>query len=101
MKNFYTCDDFFKTVINANVVVFCITSTNYKDISIYKKWLINLDCPEKISRLENLNLKPFKVQKLQSQATQRVNEITATTFATKREEQNIANHNTKAIQSRA
>ena len=43
MKNFYACNNFFKTVIDINVVALCITSTGYKDISTYKKWLINSD----------------------------------------------------------
>lgn len=69
MKNFYAYDDFFKTVINANVVAFCITSTRCNNISTYKKWLGNSNWPEEISRLANLNLNPFKVQKLWSQVT--------------------------------
>ena len=60
MKNFYACNDFFKTVIDANVIAFCITSARCKNISIYKKWLVNSDRLEEISRLENLNLKPLK-----------------------------------------
>ena len=83
MKNFHACDDFFKTVIDVNVVAICITSARCKDISIYKKWLVNSDWPEEIFRLENLNLKPFEVQKLRSQATQKVNKITAITLAAK------------------
>ena len=61
MKNFYAYDDFFKTVIDANVVALYITSAGCKDISTYKKWLVNSDWPEEICRLENLNLKPFEV----------------------------------------
>ncbi len=64
MKNFYVYNDFFKTVIDTSMVTFCIISTGYKDISIYKKWLINLNYSKEISRLENFNLKPFEVQKL-------------------------------------
>ena len=101
MKNFYACDDFFKTIIDVNVIALCITSVGYKDISTYKKWLVNLDWLEEISRLENLNLKPFEVQKLRSQATQKVNETTATTLAAKQEEWNAANRDTEATQSRA
>lgn len=83
MKNFHACDNFLKTVIDANVVAFCITFLKCKDINIYKKWLINSDWPEKISRLENLNLKPFKIQKLQSQVTQKINKTTTTTLTAK------------------
>ena len=61
MKNFHAYNNFFKTVINANVVTFCITSAGYKDINTYKKWLVNLNWLKKIFRLENLNLKLFEV----------------------------------------
>ena len=64
MKNFHACNNFFKTVIDINMFTLCITSARYKNISTYKKWLVNSDWPEEISKLENLNLKPFKVQKL-------------------------------------
>lgn len=64
MKNFYAYDDFFKTVIDINMIVLCITSARCNNISIYKKWLGNSNWLEKISKLENLNLNPFKVQKL-------------------------------------
>ena len=101
MKNFHACNDFFKTVIDANVVTLCITSAGCKDISTYKKWLVNSNWPKEIFRLENLNLKPFEVQKLRSQATQKVNETTATTLAAKQEEWNAANRDTEATQSRA
>lgn len=60
MKNFYACNDFFKTVIDANVVTLYITSARCKDISTYKKWLINSDWSEEISKLDTLNLKLFK-----------------------------------------
>ena len=69
MKNFHACNDFIKTVIDAIVVALCIISIGCKDISIYKKWLVNSDWPEEIFRLKNLNLNFFEVQKLQSQAT--------------------------------
>lgn len=69
MKNFYLCNDFFKTVIDVNMVAFCITSTRCKDINIYKKWLVNSDWYVEIFRLKNLNLKLFEIQKLRSQAT--------------------------------
>ena len=70
-------------IIDTNVITLCITFARYKDISTYKKWLVNSNWPEEISRLENLNLKPFKVQKLWSQATQKVNKTTATILAAK------------------
>ena len=101
MKNFYAYNDFFKTVIDANVVAFCITSTKCKDISTYKKWLVNSDWPEEISRLENLNQKTFEVQKLWSHGIQKVNKTTATTLTTKQEEWNTTNYYTETIEKRA
>ena len=95
MIYFHACNNFFKTVIDANVVALCITSAGFKDISTYKKWLVNSDWPEGISRLENLNLKPLEVQKLQSQVTQKVNKTTATTFAAEEKEWNVANCDTE------
>lgn len=41
MKNLYAYNDFLKKIIKVNVVVFYITSIRYKDINIYKKWLVN------------------------------------------------------------
>lgn len=61
MKNFHACNDFFKTVINANVVALYITFTRFNDISTYKKWLGNSDRLKEISRLENLNPYPFEI----------------------------------------
>ena len=61
MKNFHAYDHFFKTVIDANVVAFCITSIGCKDISTYKKWLLNSNWPEEIFRLKNLNMELFEV----------------------------------------
>ena len=83
IQNFYTSNDFFKIVIDANIVALCIISVGCKDISKYKKWLVNLDWSEKIFRLKNLNLKPFEIQKLRSEATQKVNKTTAIIFAAK------------------
>ena len=83
MKNFHVYNNFFKTVIDVNVFALCITSIRCKDISIYKKWLVNSGWLEAIFRLENLNLKSFEVQKLQSQATQKVNKTTVSTLAVK------------------
>lgn len=37
MKNFYIYNNFFKTIIDANVVAFCIIFAKYNNISIYKK----------------------------------------------------------------
>ena len=74
---------FFKTVIEANVFAFCITFAGYKNINIYKKWLVNLDWPKEISRFENLNLKTLEIQKLQSQAIQKVNKTITITFVAK------------------
>lgn len=61
MKNFHVCNNFFKMVINTNLVVFCITFARSNNISAYKKWLCNLNQPEEIFRLENLNLNFFEV----------------------------------------
>lgn len=63
MKNFYIYNNFFKIVIDINMIAFYIMSTRYKNINIYKKQLINLIWLKEIFRLENLNLKFFKVQK--------------------------------------
>lgn len=97
MKNFYTCNDFFKIAINANMVMLCITFARYNNINIYKKWLGNLNWPKEIFRLENLNLNLFEVQKLQSQATQKVNKITATTLIARQKKWNAAIRDTEAI----
>ena len=51
------------------MIAFCITFIEYNNISIYKRWLGNLDWPEEISRFENLNLNSFEIQTLWSQAT--------------------------------
>lgn len=83
MKYFYVYNNFFKIVIDANIITFYITSTEYNDISIYKIQLINLDQPEKIFKLENINLNLFEVQKLQNKTTQKVNKTTTTTLAAK------------------
>ena len=64
IKNFHAYNNFFKMVIDVNVVAFCIMSARCKDISTYKKWLVNSDWLEEIFRVENLNLKPFEIQKL-------------------------------------
>lgn len=61
MKNFYTYDNFYTTVIDVNIITFCIMSIGCKNITIYKKWLVNSDWPEKISKFENLNLKLFEI----------------------------------------
>ena len=60
MKNFHICHDFFKTVIDAIVVVLYITSNRYNDISIYIRWLGNSDWSKEIFILENLNLNILK-----------------------------------------
>lgn len=80
MKNIYVYNNFFKTVININMVVFYITFNKYNDINIYKSWLNNLDWPKEISSLENLNLNLFEVQKLQSHITQIVINIIVIPF---------------------
>ena len=100
MKNFYSYNNFFKTVININMVAFCITFARYKKISIYKKWLVNSDWPEEIFRLKNLNLKPFEVRKLWSQVTQKVNKIIAIILTAKQKGWNAANRDIEAIQSK-
>lgn len=69
MKNFHACNDFFKIIIDINIIVLCITSAKYNNIGIYKRWLGNLDWLKRIFGLENPNLNPFKVQKLQNQVT--------------------------------
>lgn len=61
IKNFYACDDFFKTVIDANVVTIFITSARCNDISIFQRWLGNSNWLEEIFRLGNLNLNLFEV----------------------------------------
>ena len=86
MNNFHAYNDCFKMVIDANMVAFCITSAGCKDISTYKKWLVNSDWPKQIFRLENLNLKPFEVQKLCSHVTQKVNKTISTTLVAKQGE---------------
>ena len=52
MKNFYTCNDFFKTVIDAKVFVLCITCAGCKNIGTYKKWLVNSDWPRRFLGLK-------------------------------------------------
>lgn len=86
MINFYTYNDYFITIIDANVIILYINSAGYNNISIYKKQLRNCNYLEEIFRLENLNLNLFKIQKLLSQATQKINKITATIFAAKQKE---------------
>lgn len=61
---------------------------------------MNSDWPEEIFKLENLNLKPFEVQKLWSQATQKLNMVTATIFVTGQEEWNTTNCNIKVLQNK-
>lgn len=41
MKNFHIYNNFFKTVININVIMLYIISAKYNNISKYKKWLSN------------------------------------------------------------
>lgn len=69
IKNFFVYEGFFKIVIDINIISLCINSAKYNGINIYKTQLGNLDLLKKISRLENLNLNPFEIQKLRSQAT--------------------------------
>lgn len=64
MKNFHIYNNFYKIVIDTNMIIFCITFAQCNIINIYKKWLINLDWFEEIFKLENLNLNLFRVQKL-------------------------------------
>lgn len=59
MRNFHTYNNFFKTVIDVNMIIFYIIFTKYKDINKYKKQLINSNWLEEISKLRNLNLKLF------------------------------------------
>lgn len=61
MKNFHICNDFFKTIIDANIFVLYITFAKFNNISIYKNWLGNLTQLEKIFKLNNPNLNPYKV----------------------------------------
>lgn len=61
MKNFHIYKDFFKTVFDINMTIFCIIFAKCKDINIHKRWFMNSDWLKEIFRLENLNLKSFKV----------------------------------------
>lgn len=61
MINYNTYNSFFTTTINKNVVIFCITFSEYKDINKYKKWVVNSNWPKEISRFEYLNLNFYKV----------------------------------------
>lgn len=97
MKNFHTYNYLFKMDINVNVVSLCITFIKYNNISIYKKCLSNSNQHKKISKLENLNLNSFKIQKLRNQITQKVNKIIATIFPSRQEEYNAVTCDTKII----
>ena len=77
------------------MIAFYITFIRCNDINIYKRWLGNLNCPEEIFRLENLNLNFFEVQTFWSQVTQKINKITAITLAVRQKEWNAINCDTE------
>lgn len=83
MKNFYIYNNIFRTVIDTNIITLYITSTRYNNISIYKRWLSNLNQSEEIFRLENLNLNFFEIQKLWNQGIQKVIKTIATILVTR------------------
>lgn len=54
MKNFYTCNNFFKLLIKAQVITLIIYITRYKTITIFCTQLLKLDQLAYIQKMDIL-----------------------------------------------
>ncbi len=64
IKDFYSCDDFFRTIVQAHIIAFCIYHQGLTKINDLQTWLSRNDWPNLIVQIEGQYLNPEKVQNL-------------------------------------
>ena len=86
MKNFHTCDTFFKHVIDAYVVALIMEKVDCKNIDKFWLWIARSNWPSSIKRTQEQYLQPFYIQRIRAEAT-RESEIAITSTLIERKEE--------------
>ena len=68
IKNFYACDDFFKPIIQAYIIAFCMHHQNLTKIDDLQTWLSYNNWPNLITQVEKEYLSLEKVQSVREGA---------------------------------
>lgn len=67
MKNFYACNNFFRSLIKGHVVALVMHTAGCKTISAFDIWLLQLDWLAFIQEMDILYL-PFTIKSIQAKA---------------------------------
>ena len=71
-KEFHACDDFFRTVIQANVIVLCINESGCTSSAAFQTWLSRNNWPALLKLVQEKYLNPLSVHLIKKQADQQV-----------------------------
>ena len=68
IKNFHNCDNFYRTIVQAYIIAFCIYYKDLTKINDLQIWLSKNKWPDLIVQIEGQYLDPKKIQNLYNRA---------------------------------
>lgn len=66
MKNFHTCNIFFKHLINAYMIALVIEENGQKSIDKFQAWIAQSDWPSAIKRIQKQYLRHYYIQRVRA-----------------------------------
>lgn len=64
IKDFYACDDFFRTIVQAHIIALFLYYQDFTKINDLQTWLSKNNCPDIIAQIEKQYLDSENVQNL-------------------------------------